>query len=200
MVENTCKGRGRPRTFDNDAVLDKAIAVFWRKGFDGASLDDLSEAMGIGRPSIYCAFGDKDRLFMQCLNRYVATVCAPPLERLLGSTDLKSAIYEFLSGFAENATRDSEHPGCLLSVVAATVVNPAVKSYVASQFAQAESAIAQRLQTDVVAGALPPNFNSRLAARRVTDAILSIGARAAHGAIREDLERDAHDVADLIFG
>src|SRR5215470_9458675 len=61
---------GRPRAFDADAALDRALKVFWRKGYEGASLSELTKAMGINRPSLYAAFGDKKALFRKALERY----------------------------------------------------------------------------------------------------------------------------------
>jgi AcrR family transcriptional regulator len=62
---------GRPRAFDPDAALERAMHVFWGKGYEGASLSDLTRAMGINRPSLYAAFGDKEQLFRKVLDRYV---------------------------------------------------------------------------------------------------------------------------------
>jgi AcrR family transcriptional regulator len=62
--------KGRPREFDADEVLDRALDVFWRKGYEGASLSELTEAMGINRPSLYAAFGNKEELFRKALDRY----------------------------------------------------------------------------------------------------------------------------------
>ena len=61
---------GRPRAFDVDEALDRALEVFWRKGYEGASLPDLTEAMGINRPSLYAAFGNKEALFRKAIDRY----------------------------------------------------------------------------------------------------------------------------------
>src|SRR5262249_27716280 len=62
---------GRPRTFDVDEALEIALKVFWRKGYEGTSIDDLTGAMGINRPSLYCAFGNKEQLFRKALDRYL---------------------------------------------------------------------------------------------------------------------------------
>src|SRR5437667_4349935 len=63
--------RGRPRAFDIDKALDRALKVFWRKGYEGASLPDLTKAMGINRPSLYAAFGNKEAFFRKALARYI---------------------------------------------------------------------------------------------------------------------------------
>src|SRR5438445_3107154 len=62
--------RGRPREFDVEKALERAMNVFWRKGYEGASLPDLTRAMGINRPSLYAAFGNKESLFRKALDRY----------------------------------------------------------------------------------------------------------------------------------
>src|SRR5437879_5989068 len=64
--------RGRPRAFNADKALEKALKVFWRKGYEGASLPDLTRAMGINRPSLYAAFGNKESLFRKAVERYNA--------------------------------------------------------------------------------------------------------------------------------
>jgi len=66
----TVKTRGRPRAFDADAALDRAIEVFWEHGYEGASLADLTDAMGINRPSMYAAYGNKEELFRRAVARY----------------------------------------------------------------------------------------------------------------------------------
>src|SRR5258708_19962388 len=64
-------GMGRPRSFDIDSALDRVLLVFWRKGFEGTSLSDLTKAVGVNRPSLYAAFGDKEALFRKALDRYL---------------------------------------------------------------------------------------------------------------------------------
>ena len=70
MKQDSHAGVGRPREFDVEEALGAALKVFWRKGYDGASLTDLTEAMGVTRPSLYCAFGNKEALFRAALHRY----------------------------------------------------------------------------------------------------------------------------------
>src|SRR5215216_7558256 len=78
--------RGRPRDFDVDEALDRALRVFWRKGYEGASLPELTRAMGINRPSLYAAFGNKEALFRKALDRYAEGVCGYVSEALAHPT------------------------------------------------------------------------------------------------------------------
>src|SRR5690242_2106841 len=97
----TRKAAGRPRSFDADKALDAAMQIFWHKGYEGASLSDLTEAMGINRPSLYAAFGDKESLFRKALaryaegpNAYIGEALAAPSARqvaerlLMGTADM----------------------------------------------------------------------------------------------------------------
>src|SRR6187431_311201 len=90
LKQNKASRLGRPRAFDRDQALELALDVFWRKGYEGASLSDLTEAMGINRPSLYAAFGNKEELFRKALDRYgegpasyVAQALAEPTARLV---------------------------------------------------------------------------------------------------------------------
>ena len=96
---------GRPQEFDRDKILDRAVTTFWAKGYKDASLDDLTESMGINRPSLYATFGSKHDLFMEVIDRYSVTLgCRPLLDsRHCGENHLDSA---------QNlgASRQGEHP------------------------------------------------------------------------------------------
>src|SRR5580692_5598487 len=83
MRRNKSSGRlGRPRSFDIDGALDRALQVFWRTGYEGASLTDLTKAVGVNRPSLYAAFGDKEALFRKALDRYLKGPAAYTQEAL----------------------------------------------------------------------------------------------------------------------
>ena len=73
MVQNAARPRGRPRSFDESDALEKATQVFWSKGYDGVTIDDLVAGMGVGRPSLYAVFGDKRTLFLRVLKAYAET-------------------------------------------------------------------------------------------------------------------------------
>jgi AcrR family transcriptional regulator len=104
--------RGRPRAFDADEALDRAIEVFWRRGYEGASLSDLTEAMGINRPSLYAAFGNKEQLFRRAVERYAAIDMSYARAALERPTAFEVA-ESFLRANVEALTRPDRPSGCL---------------------------------------------------------------------------------------
>src|SRR5688500_17890997 len=104
--------RGRPRAFDADKALDRALKVFWKKGYEGASLPDLTKAMGINRPSLYAAFGNKEALFRKALARYAAGPAAYVCRAMEART--ARAVFEQLLAGAIEMQADRRNPrGCL---------------------------------------------------------------------------------------
>src|SRR5204862_1923297 len=103
---------GRPRAFDLGKALDRALKVFWRKGYEGATLADLTRAMGINRPSLYAAFGNKEELFRKALDRYAEGPACHVRESLSEPTARK--VVEKLWYGSVNLLTDPKHPhGCL---------------------------------------------------------------------------------------
>lgn len=100
--------------FDRDAALDAAAALFWRKGFDCASIQDLEIATGLGRGSLYNAFGDKEALFLAALERYAETVSAPLL-RHLETPDIRAGLEAMLAELVARIDRTETPPGCLVT-------------------------------------------------------------------------------------
>lgn len=109
----------RPQQFDRDEVLDHALLVFWKKGFESASIQDLVDATGLNRGSLYNSFGDKAELFALVMDRYRANSPAKPL--IIAANDLESVIdaraliTKFFSDLVERAQKDGDHKGCLLT-------------------------------------------------------------------------------------
>src|SRR5579872_3132902 len=105
------KLKGRPRAFDAEKALDRALQVFRRKGYEGASLTDLTQAMGIERPSLYAAFGNKETLFRRALDRY-AEMTMSFLQRAAREKTARGFVETLLRGAAELQTNPTS-PGCL---------------------------------------------------------------------------------------
>jgi TetR/AcrR family transcriptional repressor of nem operon len=105
----------RPKQFDHEAVLDQAMRLFWQQGYAGTSIQDLVEATGINRASMYGTFGDKQHLFLAAVDRYVNRVSAARLEQLRAPGSAKAALCAYFEGMIAFATADGQRFGCLLT-------------------------------------------------------------------------------------
>jgi AcrR family transcriptional regulator len=199
MVEKA-KPRGRPRSYDPDAALDNAGQLFWAKGFADTSLDDLSAAMAMGRPSIYNAFGDKEALFLRALERFRDTVGSTPLRAMDGKDSIKDAVDSFFRQTVEYTTADRSHLGCLLGSVAPVTDHPAVRRFLKENLATTEAQLADRLAAAVRSGQLPPDYDADHGARRAINAMVSLAARARLGSSRDELLADAADATSMVLG
>jgi AcrR family transcriptional regulator len=199
MVEKQTR-QGRPRAYDTEAVLDRAAEVFWANGFSATSLDDLSAAMGMGRPSIYNAFGDKEHLFLRALARFRDTVASAPLRAFEAADSITDALDALFRETVEYTTGDPSHLGCLLVNVAPATDSPEVRRLVRANLAANEELIAQRLTSAADSGELPSDYPSRDGARRTVNLMLSLAARARMGTPREELLRDAANATAIVIG
>lgn len=141
------KPRGRPRSIDRTAALDAAMETFWRRGYDGASLTDLTKAMGLSRPSLYAAYGDKADLFGAALSRYTQTVGGEPMRAFDAEPDAEQAVRAFLRVAAKGNTRPGAAQGCLIACTAATAsgTQPRLREHLASIMAATKDRLAVRL-------------------------------------------------------
>ena len=103
----------RPRSFDPDEALDLARDVFWQKGFLGTSLDDITAATGLAKPSLYAAFGDKNALFLKVLERYHAGIVAHAEKVINDGPSAREAIQRWLTGFVPHCSGVKGSRGCL---------------------------------------------------------------------------------------
>ncbi|WP_062017940.1 TetR/AcrR family transcriptional regulator [Aureimonas sp. AU4] len=112
--------RGRPASFDRDDVLDKAMRVFWEKGYASASMSDLTTAMGIASPSIYAAFGSKEGLYREALDRYVA-LSREGLARILELPTARESVEGLLLKAVAAFSRSGVPSGCMLEQTVAEI-------------------------------------------------------------------------------
>jgi AcrR family transcriptional regulator len=198
MIEKP-RSRGRPRSYDPDAVLDRAAELFWANGFSATSLDDLGAAMGMGRPSIYNAFGDKEALFLRALQRYRDTIAMTPLRALEAEDSIRQGLDAFFRQFVAYTTADRSHLGCLLGTVAPITDLPDVQAFLKKNLAAFEARIAAHLTAAVRREELPRDYPTALGARRAVNAGLAISARARFGTPRRELLNDAADATSIVL-
>jgi len=135
MFQKAVRPRGRPRSFDETGALEKATQVFWSKGYDGVTIDDLVEGMGVGRPSLYAIFGDKRAIFLRVLAAYAERKGASAAKALLSPQSLRDSIANFLRHAVESATEKGSARGCLLVCVAPLVNDAEVRRFLQSAVA-----------------------------------------------------------------
>ena len=181
---------GRPRTFDVEEALDRALEVFWRKGYEGTSLSDLIQAMGINPPSLYAAFGNKEGLFLQALDRYQEERRAFWNE----ATSLPSArevMEHMLRGTADFLSDKHNPRGCLMVQGALSCGEgaDAIRQELNKRRAASQKAIRERFERAKAEGDLPAGIEAADLARFVSTVIEGMAVQAASGVSRKDLNR-----------
>lgn len=199
MIQKTARPRGRPRSFDETGALDKAIHVFWSKGYDGATIDDLVEGMGVGRPSLYAVFGDKRAIFLRALKAYAERKGAAAAKALLSQQTLRDSITGFLKFAVESATQKGCARGCLMMCVAPLVDDAEVRQLLQSAVAGGAALVERRLREGITAGDIPRDFPVAARAIQVTDLARGLTMRAQLGVPRKTLLKDAEEAADLVL-
>src|SRR5271154_281364 len=199
MVQNLPVPRGRPRSFDETEALEKATQVFWSKGYDGVTIDDLVAGMGVGRPSLYAVFGDKRTLFLRVLKDYAEAKGALAAKALLAPRTLRDSLAAFLRHVVKTATEKGSARGCLLMCVAPLVDDPEVRQFLQNAAAGAAALVEGRFRDGIGAGEIPSDCPVAVRARQVIDFARSLTMRAQIGATRKTLLRDAEEAADLVL-
>ena len=181
---------GRPRSFDIDSALDRALQVFWRKGYEGASLSDLTKAVGVNRPSLYAAFGDKEALFRKALDRYLHGPAAYTREALKEPT-ARAVIERLLRGAAAVNAAPRNPGGCLMvqGALACGDAANSIRQELNACRAAGEAAIRRRLQHAKSEGDLPADTDPADLARYVATILHGMAVQAAGGASRGKLQR-----------
>jgi AcrR family transcriptional regulator len=183
--------RGRPRTFDPDIVLRQALDLFWERGYEGTSLNDLAQAMGIASASIYACFGSKENLFRQVMMLYGTTSGEPPRRALREQPTARAAIHEMLRATADQITGPDTPHYCMLIMAAPTgaVENHAIREFLADLRRGMHATIRDRLARGVTDGDLTaPAASLDAIARYYTTVVQGLSVQARDGADRAELE------------
>ncbi|MDB5455612.1 MAG: transcriptional regulator, TetR family [Caulobacter sp.] len=204
MVQNSePKRRGRPRAYDPDVALGKLRAAFWDNGYAGASLDDLSAAAGMNRPSLYNAFGDKQAVFQTVMDRYRADGRAAMTAAFLDPGTLRQSLERiYAAALAIYLSGEGAARGCfLIGVGLAEAVNdPAVRDTVAAGLRELDRGFDRRMIRAQADGDLPPDADPLALARVASGMLNALAVRSRAGEPRERLEAFAQAAIDLICG
>ena len=181
---------GRPRSFDLDRALDRALHVFWQKGYEGTSLTDLTKAVGVNRPSLYAAFGDKKALFRKALDRYLNGPAAYTQEALKEPT-ARAVVERLLQGASDLNAAPRNPGGCLMvqGALACGDAGDSIRQELAASRASGEAALRRRFERAKSEGDLPANVSPADLARYIATIIYGIAVQAAGGASRSELQR-----------
>ena len=199
MFQNVARSRGRPRSFDEREALEKATQVFWSKGYDGVTIDDLVAGMGVGRPSLYSVFGDKRTLFLRVLKDYAEKKGALAAKALLSPRTLRDSLAAFLKHAVESATKKGCARGCLFVCVAPLVDDAEVLQFLQNAAAGGAALVEGRFRDAISAGEIPSDFPVAVRASQLIDFARGLTMRALIGTPRKTLLRDAEEAADLVL-
>jgi len=183
---------GRPREFDAEQALDAALNVFWRKGYEGATLPELTRAMGINRPSLYAAFGNKEELFRRAIDRYVEGPASHVAEALRAPT-ARDVVRRLWRGSIRLTTASRNPRGCFLVQGALACGDEAApaRRETAKRRARFERLLRERFEQAKSEGDLPAHADPADLARYVATVSHGLAVQAAGGASRRELERVA---------
>jgi AcrR family transcriptional regulator len=203
MVQNSPARRGRPRAYDPDAALARAVDAFWDAGFAATSLDDLSLATGMNRPSLYGAFGDKQALYLKSFDLYRTRTREALGKALSGDHPLRIAlrkVYDiaisiYLSG--DNGAR-----GCFIigTAVAQAVTDPDIRAGLADALREIDDAFAARIARAQRNGELSVDADPAKLAKIASATLYSLTIHARAGEGRSALEAIADATVDVICG
>ena len=185
-------GIGRPREFDAETALDRAMEVFWRHGYEGATIAQLTEAMGINPPSLYACFGNKEGLLKAALDRYTK-LRGVWMDEVVAAPTARDVADRMLMGIAEKQTDPANPPGCLLvqGGIACGTGSENVPFELAARRAQNEDQLRDRFIRAKAEGDLKPTSDPAALARYVSAVSVGMGVMASSGSDRDALRQVA---------
>ncbi len=187
-IEKAAKPRGRPLAFNQDEALDKALNVFWARGYEGASMAELTEALGINKPSIYAAFGNKEELFRKALTRYT-TGPAAFVGEAMKEPSARLVVEKFLMRAVEFFCDKSTPNGCMIVQGALTCgqSSSAIQQELIAYRSRIETMLTKRFELAKTQDDLPPSLNTKQLAKYIATIHQGMSVQATSGATREEL-------------
>ncbi len=181
------KSRGRPRGFDREAALRAAMETFWQRGYEGASMAELTQAMGINAPSLYAAFGSKEGLFQDALRLYLATEDSEGKRLLLDARTARDGLHEMLRHSARSLSRPNRPHGCMLILgdTNSSIQNDNVRRSLCKWRRDAQAGFEARLRQGISDGDVPAGADVAGIAAFYMTVLQGLSLRARDGASRE---------------
>ena len=186
--------RGRPAEFQRDRVLDAALATFWLRGYSGASLEHLTTAMDINKPSLYAAFGNKQQLYEAAIDHYLANIGATYLAPL-AAPEIRAALEGFFSAMIAGVSGKHGPRGCIVACTlpAEAGISRAAQSKLAKVLAELDAALVARVAAGQKAGEISKGRDPYAVGQLITSGMLAISIRARSGASRKTLRAIADE-------
>jgi len=181
------KTRGRPRSFDRATALERAILAFWERGYEATSVSDLTRVMGIGAPSLYAAFGDKQALFAEVVAEYGTRYGSFTDRALAEEPTARAAVARILREAAAEYTAPDRPHGCLVVHAATNCTTPEVEESLRERRNANLVTLERRIEADIAAGELPADLDAAALARHAGAVIQGMSQQARDGASREEL-------------
>ncbi|WP_280233086.1 TetR/AcrR family transcriptional regulator [Nocardia cyriacigeorgica] len=186
--------RGRPRAFDRDVALRRAMEVFWEHGYEGSSMTDLTRAMGINSPSLYAAFGSKEDLFRAAIELYGRTEGALTARALREEPTARAAIEAMLCDNAAAYTAPDTPHGCMVVLAGSTYTTrtESIREFLVDKRTETSADLRARLDRGVADGDLPADTDTAELAAFYTTVLYGLSIQARDGASHEELMRSIH--------
>ncbi|MBN4053392.1 TetR/AcrR family transcriptional regulator [Haliea sp. AH-315-K21] len=194
--------RGRPKLYESEAALKAAGTVFWAKGFSGTSLDDLSAAMGMNRPSIYRAFGDKEEIYRQALNQF-GTIMDKAFKRtLVQEKDIRKGLKKFYREALDVYSSEEMALGCMVwsTAPAATLIHPEVQSDLMAAINHVDAMILQRVELAIEQGQVHKDVDAKSLSKLIQALLHSISIRVRAGESTKVLRRFIDSAIVILLG
>ncbi|GAA1924470.1 TetR/AcrR family transcriptional regulator [Streptomyces durmitorensis] len=182
------KQRGRPRSFDRETALEQALSTFWEHGYEATSVTDLTRAMGIGAPSMYAAFGDKQSLFEEVVVLYGRTHGSISERAFAQEPTVRGGVARMLREAADKYTEAGHPRGCLVIYAATNCATPEVESALRDRRNANISSIESRIKAATATGELPPHTDAPALARYTGAVLQGMSQQSRDGASRQELE------------